>query len=47
LNLKIKINPIAENLRMISILIPIFNFDVTDLVLELNNQAVAAQIEFE
>ena len=32
---------------MISILIPIFNFDVTDLVLELNNQAVAAQIEFE
>lgn len=32
---------------MLSILIPIFNFDVTDLVLELNNQALAANVKYE
>ncbi len=32
---------------MLSILIPIFNFNVTELVLELNNQALAVKIEFE
>ncbi len=32
---------------MLSILIPIFNFDVTDLVLELNRQAVEANAKFE
>ena len=32
---------------MLSILIPIYNFDVTDLVLELNNQALAANIKYE
>ncbi len=32
---------------MLSILIPIFNFDVTDLVLELNKQAGAAKIKYE
>ena len=32
---------------MLSILIPIFNFNVTELVLELNNQALAAKIEYE
>jgi len=32
---------------MLSILIPIFNFDVTDLVLELNNQALATNVKYE
>jgi glycosyltransferase involved in cell wall biosynthesis len=37
----------SKNPGMLSILIPIFNFDVTDLVLELNHQALEANIEFE
>lgn len=32
---------------MLSILIPIFNFDVTDLVLELNKQAAEASVKYE
>ncbi|MBN2213128.1 MAG: glycosyltransferase [Bacteroidales bacterium] len=32
---------------MLSILIPVYNFNVTDLVHELNNQAVASNIPFE
>jgi glycosyltransferase involved in cell wall biosynthesis len=32
---------------MLSILIPIFNFDVTDLVLELNKQSIAANVKYE